>query len=954
MNRAELLPEGETVEQHNQWRREEEEIVQQDRNNTNSKLGGLFKGCFRKPERPLRAIHDQEDGVDRCPMCTWELEDGTCGQCGLQFDDNGMLAFGGGPGGWSDMDEASELDMSSEDIDGSFDIPDEELELDDYDYGAYEDWHDRYPGDEQSFAVRRWLANGGPRGQPPFVMPRRRAAHSAAGSRRRSYTASITSGFTEETEMGVLEEEDEEDLEDEDSSMNDVESEDGSRETTPVVAPQPQSSQRLSRRNRPVIESETSSVTETTEEATSQSTQSIEEDDEEGGPIPNGRRRQRIQARVLSRANGTPRTAPSTASTETSNNELDEDTQYLLYQQGWSPLEHDGPEDTMDEDEDDSDGARTIAGWEPTANSNDRSRMGYSLTPVADRSTGYSQQRSRFSSSQIIDGSRGLRRRSSVLSTVSTANYEDGEADDDDSDADQAGAIHSNVPPALRSRGSRIRLPSANQSTGQPGLQANVSREVANIEDDEDSDVSGFPTRRRQSVRSRQQEYDPRISWMLRRHMDEMRELQTPNGAAPLDYLEQLRSTTPLARPRTSNRNRPSIQNSSTSPFSPVVSTSVPAVPPTEVPPRPRGPSLDRSSNNVEGLSRPPFSSGRLGQIQNIVSPAAGDETLRSGVSSNLNNGNIIPASPTFSPQSAIHATHSSTTSASQPQSTGNGINDVIQRPVSRVSSRPPSAAGRRSSAGLVPGYQGMTPGVGIGYAQRNWQNQNRNPFIPQNIVNVRPRPSINRLTEQPSNATLRPRNSQRLLRQPSHASVRENGAQTPVMRSSASRNALRQQASQHRLQGQPSRRDMRSYEASHIGQSPVAIGPNGSPVAARTSGVAGSRFTEDERSLRVAELIRNRSSALGTNPFTSRTRRVGIHQTTRDLPTTVDHPQHYRFSNPGMSPVTDETHTPIRGAVQPSQSLSNNQNTIPSAIQRRQPRGLGSPLENYVAPEVY
>jgi len=88
-NRAELMPPGETTEDHQKWQKEEAAAVEKDRSTT-GRRGGLFRGCFRvhigRPplidyiRQPI--IRDVEDGVDRCPRCTWELEDGLCHSCG--------------------------------------------------------------------------------------------------------------------------------------------------------------------------------------------------------------------------------------------------------------------------------------------------------------------------------------------------------------------------------------------------------------------------------------------------------------------------------------------------------------------------------------------------------------------------------------------------------------------------------------------------------------------------------------------------------------------------------------------------------------------------------------------------------------------------------------------------------------------------------------------------------
>ncbi|KAL8874682.1 MAG: hypothetical protein Q9174_000022 [Haloplaca sp. 1 TL-2023] len=78
---AALLPPGETTEDHERFRKEEAESVEKDK----ASLSGLFNGRFKPSSRTAgyRApIRDGPDGVDRCPMCTWELEEGMCNSCG--------------------------------------------------------------------------------------------------------------------------------------------------------------------------------------------------------------------------------------------------------------------------------------------------------------------------------------------------------------------------------------------------------------------------------------------------------------------------------------------------------------------------------------------------------------------------------------------------------------------------------------------------------------------------------------------------------------------------------------------------------------------------------------------------------------------------------------------------------------------------------------------------------
>ncbi|KAI4234078.1 MAG: hypothetical protein LQ349_003996, partial [Xanthoria aureola] len=87
VNTAALLPAGETTEDHRKPQKEEAELVEKDKA---GQVGGrgLFNGRFHGLARYRAPIRDSLDGVDRCPRCTWELEDGTCNSCGYSFLDN--------------------------------------------------------------------------------------------------------------------------------------------------------------------------------------------------------------------------------------------------------------------------------------------------------------------------------------------------------------------------------------------------------------------------------------------------------------------------------------------------------------------------------------------------------------------------------------------------------------------------------------------------------------------------------------------------------------------------------------------------------------------------------------------------------------------------------------------------------------------------------------------------
>lgn len=83
-----MIPPGETTEEHRALQQEEASLVDKDKATGASTGKSLFGVRFQDSGlRHVPAIRDVEDGVDRCPRCTWELEDGWCEGCGYGVAD---------------------------------------------------------------------------------------------------------------------------------------------------------------------------------------------------------------------------------------------------------------------------------------------------------------------------------------------------------------------------------------------------------------------------------------------------------------------------------------------------------------------------------------------------------------------------------------------------------------------------------------------------------------------------------------------------------------------------------------------------------------------------------------------------------------------------------------------------------------------------------------------------
>jgi len=89
VTRAELLPSGEDTEAHRKSHKEEADAIEQGKARSVSTSRGLFGFSRHATPRRIAVIRDDEDGVERCPQCTWEIQDGWCESCGYAVMDDG-------------------------------------------------------------------------------------------------------------------------------------------------------------------------------------------------------------------------------------------------------------------------------------------------------------------------------------------------------------------------------------------------------------------------------------------------------------------------------------------------------------------------------------------------------------------------------------------------------------------------------------------------------------------------------------------------------------------------------------------------------------------------------------------------------------------------------------------------------------------------------------------------
>lgn len=333
VNRAELIPEGETTEDHRKWQQEEADIIERDKSNTDRRTGGLFRGCFGSHRPYSGPIIDDADGVTRCPVCAWEIEDGVCQQCSLAFGSDGEVysveEFSDSEGPSFDSDggsvpgsvhtawHAERRAALGADYDDDGDIS---LDGNGHSVHTYEDMADG------EFAFGRAAAQG------LLGRPIRRPNHSnAPADRRRTYARSMLSDVAMTQTDSAAEESD---SEDEPGSLDEfiVDDEDQDQEPASAhnMAEDPHQEPDFSAWELDELYSGRHNFVETDDD-----------DSDEGGAISNGRRRRRIRSSSSVPDDDTERNEGVSSGAESSDSDEEQGISRVILQEGWSPLHQD-------------------------------------------------------------------------------------------------------------------------------------------------------------------------------------------------------------------------------------------------------------------------------------------------------------------------------------------------------------------------------------------------------------------------------------------------------------------------------------------------------------------------------------------------------------------------------------------------------------------------------------
>ena len=804
----------ETFREHQRLRSEEASIVERDKANKDPRTGGLFRGCFNSDVGLYRAVRDEEDGVNRCPLCHWEIESGCCGQCGARFRNDGRMLLGSG---FSDVASTVQSVIYSDEEDTDMDMIDAD------DMYAYDQ---RYMPENYYTApltLQREMAGG-------YI--RRPASRSARPAHHWRPSSNVMADLLEEGSMATVTEEDEEEDYETDSFVvgDDVDMFDESRSR------RPSNSSSQSRLSQVQGGSSISSTGSHSKQPRTPTTDEEDEDDfDEGGEISNGRSRRRLQQSLGQHG---PIHLPS-------EDQDMEDSKALL-----------GYEAVGSDDDDD---AKTTVGT-PPAFDEDRSRFGGSMTPTADRPKPPIRPPSRTGAL----GSRGLRRKSSTVSVSAAASYEDGEADDDDSGGElctladnearnkpsaSKGISYGIFSNSLQNAEAPRRGPSTNLGNDKNGLE---------VEADSFSDSSAHSSSRRGIQKARAPEYDPKISLLFAQHQNNLRSAHSQGSGQSHHLIDSgNRSRTPVQRPRTSNRNRAAMNatGSSTIPFSSPFSNIDNTTQPISVG---SSPSASNSTNQLPNIRANgiPHSASRASSepidsavyARNALSSAAA-QRRESAINFTEDPWSVRDSSANPASTVQIDGPASPTLVGSSLGPRPPAITNGVERPRSRAAHNYGNSGSPFSPPYIHSTLTQSAPGLGIA------RNMSGNPFF----LHMNSQSASNRsIRRAPSNTALRHRGSRSQLHSPPQQAPLRDLPQTIPQYSNSTQNVhpnLRHVPSQQRIRSQNSSRSLRGATAP----------PSSSPrVLGEGVGIASPRqrpapLTADEKARRVGEVIASR-----------------------------------------------------------------------------------------------
>ncbi|KAI9650144.1 E3 ubiquitin ligase [Ciborinia camelliae] len=512
INRGQLMPHDETVEQHKVKNAEETQMVENDKNSPE----GLFRGSF--PLRHGELWRDEADGVMRCPSCGHEHEGGpTCETCGAEFDD--IYDF-------SDMSDDGELS---------------DIEV------GYDDEDDDNGGLEAELqigvdAIANMVHGRGINYQDGIIGgPRQFLHHYHTHHHHHSFSIDDTT-------------DDSEDISNQDNS-EDEDEDAGSLED--FIAPDEGDDDDNGESNTPPRQLNQRVVTIISDD---------DDSEDEGGAITNRLRRPRTG---WTRTSDIPSMSISISEDENGSSANgsefgDDDDSHevrmrLRASGGWSPLDegedddaeafahnnHGGYPTSEDERATDESDSETIGN--PNSDSeneddHDRSREGFSETPgygTTDprrTSDDYPPNIDQYGDATPINYATDRDDASNNYGSENENHY-DYDTDGDQSiqtNIDRDGDTEMDTSPGL-SRSSRSVSVDSHY-----GENLGVANEMAEVDDDS-SDTSIRPPPRRQPRQNPYiQQYDPRISMLLAEHQISVRNAQNPPG---LDGLDEIRNT---------------------------------------------------------------------------------------------------------------------------------------------------------------------------------------------------------------------------------------------------------------------------------------------------------------------------------------------------------------------------------------------------------------------------